>query len=460
MFSSTDTIVAIATPSGRGGLGVVRLAGPDAVRVAMALVGRAAPFEPRRATFARIVEPASDDRSRAVDQVVVTWFAAPNSYTGDDVVEISGHGSPLLLARIVDLAMRAGARLAEPGEFTFRAYLNNRLDLVQAEAIADVIEAVTPIQARAAMDQLEGTLTKAIGDIDRALFDLCARLDASLDFPDEGFHFITRDAASSEIARVRDQIARLLHEGNTGRIVREGRLVVIVGRPNAGKSSLFNALAGAARAIVTEIPGTTRDILTDVVDMEGIPVTLVDTAGIRSTTDVIEAEGVARARQATQVAALTLVVLDGSSPLTSDDRQLLADRGSKSLIAISKSDLTSVWDSAELDPSDRGSIDNGMRVSALTGAGLTGLRHAVAAALVGCEPLRDVPRITNLRHVELLGLSQLHLDAAAAAMEAGATEEMVLVDLNHARSTLEEITGRRTADDVLTHIFARFCVGK
>jgi tRNA modification GTPase len=424
----------------------------------MALVGRATPFEPRHATFARIVE--AEDRSRAVDQVVVTRFAAPNSYTGDDVVEISGHGSPVLLARIVDLAMRAGARLAEPGEFTFRAYLNNRLDLVQAEAIADIVEAVTPVQARAAMDQLEGTLTKTIGDIDRALFDLCARLDASLDFPDEGFHFVRRDDASSEIARVREQIARLLHEGNTGRIVREGRLVVIVGRPNAGKSSLFNALAGAARAIVTEIPGTTRDVLTDVVDMEGIPVTLVDTAGIRSATDVIEAEGVARARQAMQVAALTLIVLDGSSPLTSDDLQLLADCGNGALIAISKSDLPSMWDSGELDLPDGSSIDSAVRVSALTGAGLAALRHAIAAALAGCEPLRDVPRITNLRHVDLLGLSKLHLDAAAAALEAGATEELVLVDLNRARSTLEEITGRRTADDVLAHIFARFCVGK
>jgi tRNA modification GTPase len=460
MFSPADTIVAIATPAGRGGLGVVRLAGPDAVRVAMALVGRPTPFEPRRATFARIVETASEDPPRAVDQVVVTWFAAPNSYTGDDVVEISGHGSPLLLARIVDLAMRAGARLAEPGEFTFRAYLNNRLDLVQAEAIADIVDAVTPIQARAAMDQLEGTLTRTIGDIDRALFDLCARLDASLDFPDEGFHFITRDAAASEIARVRDQIARLLHEGNTGRIVREGRLVVIVGRPNAGKSSLFNALAGAARAIVTEIPGTTRDILTDVVDMEGIPVTLVDTAGIRATTDIIEAEGVARARQAMQVAALTLIVLDGSSPLTSDDRRLLADCGRGSLIAISKSDLPSVWGLDDLDAPNGGAIDGAMQVSALTGVGLAGLRRAIAAALVGCEALRDVPRITNLRHVELLGLSQVHLDAAATALETGATEELVLVDLNRARGTLEEITGRRTPDDVLTHIFARFCVGK
>jgi tRNA modification GTPase len=251
-------------------LGVVRLSGPDAQRVAQALVRRNTAFEPRHATFAHIVEPAGqDDAPRLLDQVVVTLFAGPHSYTGDDVVEISAHGSPVVLQRVVELAMAAGARLAEPGEFTLRAYLNGRIDLVQAEAVADLVDAVTPLQARAALDQLEGTLTGAIGRIDAAIFDLSARLEASLDFPDEGFHFITRDQTRAEIARIGGELAALSAEGRVGRVVREGRTVVIVGRPNAGKSSLFNALAGASRAIVTAVPGTTRDLLTERVDIGG-----------------------------------------------------------------------------------------------------------------------------------------------------------------------------------------------
>jgi tRNA modification GTPase len=230
VFDNDDTIVAIATPAGRSGIGVVRIAGPDAVRVAGALIG---PVElaPRHATLSRIID--SRDAS-VVDQVVVTWFKAPHSYTGDDVVEVSGHGSPVLLTRIVELAMAAGARLAEPGEFTFRAYLRGRLDLAQAEAVADLIEAVTPLQARAAMDQLEGTLTGAIARIDAALFDLSARLEASLDYPDEGFHFSSAPETAVSVARVKADLERLAIDGRAGRVIREGRTVAILGRPNAG----------------------------------------------------------------------------------------------------------------------------------------------------------------------------------------------------------------------------------
>ena len=256
-----------------------------------------------------------------IDQVIATWFAAPHSYTGEEVIEISGHGSPTLLAQVVKAAMTQGARLAEPGEFTLRAYLNGRLDLPQAEAVADLVEAVTPLQARAAMDQLEGTLTAAIARLDASLFDLCARLEASLDFPDEGFHFITREEAERVLSQLRDELDRLIDDGRAGRVIREGRSVVIAGRPNAGKSSLFNALLGAPRAIVTEIPGTTRDLLTELVDVNGLALTLIDTAGLREARDEIEAEGVRRALQAQQVAALTLVVVDGSQPLTPDDLQ-------------------------------------------------------------------------------------------------------------------------------------------
>jgi tRNA modification GTPase len=456
MFSTSDTIVAIATPAGRGGIGVVRISGAEASPIAMSLVGRKRPFEPRHATVARILDSSAGAGAHAIDQVVVTWFAAPHSYTGEDVVEISGHGSPVLLQRIVEMAMAAGARLAEPGEFTLRAYLNGRVDLIQAESVADLVDAVTPLQARTAMDQLEGTLTHEITRIDAALFDLSARLEASLDFPDEGFHFITREQAGEELVGIRRDIVQLAGQGRAGRVVREGRLVVIVGRPNAGKSSLFNALAGAARAIVTDIPGTTRDVLTERVDINGLDITLVDTAGLREASNVIEAEGVERARQAQQVAALTIAVIDGSVPLGHDDRELANAGGSARIVAIAKTDLPRRWASDDLGEAAAGAVE----VSALAGAGLDRLRTAIAKALLGREELRDTPRISNTRHLALLDEALAGLARAEQALADGATEELVLADLGAARRVLEEITGRRTPEDLLQHIFSRFCVGK
>ncbi len=456
MFSTTDTIVAIATPAGRGGIGVVRLSGPEAAAIALSLVGRTNPFEPRHATVARILDSQGGASARAIDQVVVTWFAAPHSYTGDDVIEISGHGNPFLLQRIVETAMAAGARLAEPGEFTLRAYLNGRMDLIQAESVADLVDAVTPLQARTAMDQLEGTLTDEIARIDAALFDLSARLEASLDFPDEGFHFVTREQTGKELARIRKDATELAGQGRAGRVVREGRLVVIVGPPNAGKSSLFNALVGAARAIVTDIPGTTRDILTERVDIQGLDITLVDTAGLREASDAIEAEGVERARQAQRVAALTIAVLDGSRPLRREDYELATAGSPERVIAIAKSDLPRRWAADELDAAGERAVE----VSALAGLGLDRLRSAIATALLGSEELRDTPRISNARHMALLNEALAALARAAQALSDGATEELVLADLGAARRVLEEITGRRTPDDLLQHIFSRFCVGK
>lgn len=462
MFSTTDTIVAIATPHGRGGIGVVRLSGADALRIGAALLDRRKPLTPRHATFARILDPSTalgagaSAPARAVDQVVVTWFSAPHSYTGEHVVEISGHGSPLLLRRIVELALAAGARLAEPGEFTLRAYLSGRLNLPQAEAVADLVNAVTPLQARAAMDQLEGTLTEAIGRIDAALFDLAARLEASLDFPEEGFHFVTRRDAREDAVRVQEALDRLAEDGRAGRVVREGRLVVILGRPNAGKSSLFNALVGAARAIVTEIPGTTRDLLTERVDIDGLPITLVDTAGLRDAGDAVEAEGVRRARQAQEVAALSLVVVDASTPLSDDDRRLVSQAEAPGLVVVSKTDLPRAWEPGDLTAQAQAPVE----VSALTGAGLVDLRRRLVSALVDRDELRDPPAISNVRHLALVDAARDAIARAVSALDAGATEELVLTDLAAARRALEEITGRRTPEDLLEHIFSRFCVGK
>src|SRR5581483_10870929 len=290
MFSTADTIVAIATPPGRGGIGVVRISGSAAAAIAGELLRLDQPLQPRHATFTRT----------AADQVVATLFPAPHSYTGEDVVELSAHGSPVILRQIVEDAMRAGARLAEPGEFTLRAFLNGRIDLIQAEAVADLIDAVTPLQARAAFDQLEGTLTTQIGELDRELFELIARIEASLDFPDEGYHFINPDEIATALAALEQRLGALGRAARRGRLIREGARVAIAGRPNTGKSSLFNALLRTGRAIVTPEPGTTRDFLVETIDLDGLRVELVDTAGIRETSNVVEAEGAVRARRAWQ----------------------------------------------------------------------------------------------------------------------------------------------------------------
>lgn len=451
VFSTTDTIVAIATPPGRGGLGVVRISGAAAHSIAERLTGRPEPFEPRHATLAQLRGP-----NGAFDRAVITVFHAPHSYTGEDVAEISVHGSPVLLQTAVGEAMRLGARLAEPGEFTFRAFLHERIDLVQAEAVRDLVLAVTPLQARAAFDQLEGTLTADIADIDRALFDLAARLEASLDFPEEGYHFVGGGSAAAEIGAVSARIDRLLESARRGRLLREGLQVVLTGRTNTGKSSIFNILAGSYRAIVTPMAGTTRDLVTEVVDIGGVPVTVVDTAGVRlAPTDAIEAEGISRAAAARTIAALLVVVLDRSAPLTEDDHALLKETAARPrVIVANKCDLARAWAASDIGHPV-------IETSALHGDGVDRLRSAMLAVIGGLMPDgRDVPAVTNLRHVDLLTRARGALERAAAAASAGVPEEFVLADINEARGLLEEITGARTSEDLLGHIFASFCIGK
>lgn len=504
MFSTTDTIVAIATPPGRGGIGVVRLSGPAAHGIACSLVARRAPLEPRHATLATVrlkadttvaaqvgfesyataATPAESLRfeaaapsartadsvvsgfsrtaTDAIDQVVLTYFAAPASYTGDEVVEVSAHGSPVVLTGIVIAAIGAGARLAEPGEFTLRAFLNGRLDLTQAEAVGDLIDAVTPLQARVAFDQLEGTLTRAIADIDAALFDLVARLEASVDFPEEGYHFVEPATLAQAIDAIISRTRALLAGAARGRLVREGLQIAIVGQPNVGKSSLFNALAGAARAIVTDVPGTTRDLVTETIDLDGLRVTLVDTAGLRDTAEVVEAEGVRRSRGAAKVADLVLLVVDGTQtpdPSRYEVDGQLADN--KALIVLNKADLGGL----KAAPAHVGAVP----VSALTGLGLDALRARILEALQLSVHLsdgdarRDRPAITNVRHIALVERAQTALVRAhgAALADGGSMpEEFVLADLQEARAALEEVTGKRAPDDLLAHIFSKFCVGK
>jgi tRNA modification GTPase len=454
VFSTTDTIVAIATPPGRGGIGVVRVSGSSAHDITRRLIDRPAPLQPRHATLATIVrslDGTSSDAPDPFDRVVITYFPAPASYTGDDVVEISAHGSPVVLRAIVTAACDAGARLAEPGEFTLRAYLNGRMDLLQAEAVADLIDAVTPLQARAAFDQLNGTLTQAIGAIDEALFHLIAQLEASVDFPDEGYHFVEAGTVARSIDVILQATARLLGDAGRGRLLREGMQIAIVGPPNVGKSSLFNALAGANRAIVTAQPGTTRDLVTETIDLAGVRVTLVDTAGIRETDDVIESEGIARARRAEDVADLVLVVSDRSIPLQGQGRQALDSSSGRFLRVATKADLPAAW-----------RADDAVEVSSTSGIGLDLLRQRILQAM-NVEPVRDRPEITNIRHIRLVERADAALRRArnAALPEGGSMpEEFVLADLQDARAALEEITGRRAPDDLLAHIFANFCIGK
>lgn len=449
MYSTSDTIVALATPAGRGGIGVLRISGPSAAAVASGLLQIDAPLQPRHATFARTHG----------DQVVATYFPAPHSYTGEHVVELSAHGSPVVLRQIIEHAMALGARLAEPGEFTLRAFLNGRIDLVQAEAVADLIDAVTPLQARAAFDQLEGTLTERIAEIDAELFDLIAKLEASLDFPDEGYHFVEAGDAGAALRAIDDKIDTLLCEAKRGRLIREGARVAIGGKPNVGKSSLFNAILGSGRAIVTAVPGTTRDLVTETADVDGLRLEFVDTAGVRETTDEVESEGIARARRAWTTADLILVVLDISAPLGPEDFDLLRETSDTTrLIVANKSDLPAVWRSADIAAPL-------IALSSKTGDGIEALRGEIRAALEGANPAtaRDAAAVTNVRHAALLERARSALRRAEDALEAPGgpvAEEFVLTDLQDARAALEEVTGKRTSDDLLRHIFSRFCIGK
>jgi len=357
----------------------------------------------------------------------------------------------VVLRAILSSLVTEGARLARPGEFTFRAYLNSRVDLIQAEAVADLIEAATPLQARVAFEQLEGTLSQRIRGLDGELLDLIARLEASLDFPDEGFHFIERGAIGDLIGAVVEQLEAVLHQAERGRVIREGATVVIVGRANVGKSSLFNALIGQDRSIVTEVPGTTRDLITENVELDGLAITLVDTAGLRTTRDVVEQEGVNRARRAIDAGDLLLVVLDSGEGLNDEDRRLLGQSScARRLVVANKSDRPPRWE-----------IEESIRVSALMPEGIDRLKYAIIGALSGDDSLRDSPAISNVRHISLLRKAQAALRRArAAATEQEAPEEFVLVDLHAARASLGEVAGASTSEDVLQHIFARFCIGK
>jgi tRNA modification GTPase len=452
-----DTIVAIATPLGPGAIGVVRLSGAESPRISRLLLGGRA-LEPRTATYAQVTVSTGDGsndtgRTALYDEAIAVWFPAPRSYTGEDVVEISAHGNPLLLEGIVRQAIAHGARLARPGEFTLRAVVNGKRTLVQAEAVADLIEASTLPQARLAFDQLHGTLSGPVAEIDAAAFDLIARLEASLDFPDEGYHFLDSAETVSAITNLVEAIDGLLRDAARGRLIREGATVVIAGRPNVGKSRLFNALLGGARAIVTDVPGTTRDMLTERVDIGGVPVTLVDTAGVRESPDPVEQAGVGLSRRAMETADLVLTVIDGAQGTTEEDTRILS-----SVPAVRRTIVVNKCDRPEAGERSRPS--DSVAVSALTGEGLDALRTCIAAHLLRQGSDVDSPRIANVRHAAVLTDARKALIRAAELAERSAPEEIVLHELHAARTRFDELIGVRTSEDVLNRIFERFCIGK
>ena len=454
MFAPDDTIVAIATAAGRAAIGIVRISGPESLRVAASVLDQSISLQPRRATIARIGVGARS----TLDEVVVTWFAAPASYTGQDVVEISSHGTPVVLEAIVRRAIDAGARLARPGEFTLRAFLNGKRDLIQAEAVGDLIAAATPLQARTAFDQLEGTLSERIASVDALVFDLLVRLEASIDFPDEGYHFVKAGEVVAGLDAALQRVDVLLCDSGRGRMIREGATVVIAGRTNVGKSSLFNALAGTERAIVTPVAGTTRDLVTERVDINGVEITLVDTAGSRETEDVVEREGVIRGGRARQSADLVLVVVDASAPLMAEDERLLRDTSTvRRLIATNKCDLARAASNASAVALAGEQV---CRVSAVTSEGLEALRQSIVSALGVGESPRDTAAISNVRHIDLLRRARAHLSEARTAASMTTPEEFILTDLQAARACLDEMVGTRTSEDVLEQVFSRFCIGK
>jgi tRNA modification GTPase len=449
VFSTTDTIAAIATPAGRGALGIVRLSGPDAVRIAREVSGRTRPFAARRATLVRI--PSSADGPP--DQAIATCYPGPHSYTGEDCVEISVHGSAAIVGGLLRAMLARGARQAGPGEFTFRAYVNGRLDLAQAEAVADLTTAVTERQARAAFEQLDGRLSTELQAIGQRVIDVVALLEASLDFPEEGYHFGDPGALAQQIEIIRSDVERLLRGARGGLLLRQGAVVAITGRPNTGKSSLFNKLLANDRAIVSPIAGTTRDVLTESFDLNGLPVTLVDTAGQHATDDRVEREGVGRAAAAAGRADVELLVLDASAPLTPADRALLAAERDLRLVVLNKCDLPNAW-----QPSAEG-IDAPALVSARTGAGLDLLLHALESIL-GSSVEPEIPAVTNERHVALLRAASDALSRASVLAKSREPEEVVAFELGAARDAFDAVTGVRTPDDVLRVIFERFCIGK
>ena len=469
-----DTICAIATPAGEGGIGIVRLSGPQALAVASRVIhlrsGRPlSSISSHTLHLADLVGPASDRQgtvrpghaqaplSSLLDEALVVYMKAPRSFTAEDVVEIQSHGGMLVLGIVCKLCVESGARMAEPGEFTKRAFLNGRLDLSQAEAVLDTIRATSSAGLIVAQRHLRGDLAREVEQARTSLLHVLAHVEAGIDFVGEDISFLQHDELVRIVREACAVVQKLEATAQEGRILREGARVAILGRPNVGKSSLLNRFLKQERAIVTAIPGTTRDVLEESVDLDGVMVRLVDTAGVRDTDDIVELEGIKRTRAAQDEADLLLVVVDGSVPLTNDDRALLSvARDRKHVVVVNKADL------AVTVETDAALADRVVYVvSAKTGLGVERVKSALRAQLVsgGFEAAEGVT-VTNVRHRDALRRAGESLDQALESVECGMAGELISIDVRAAADALGEITGAITTDEILGRIFSEFCIGK
>ena len=479
----TDTIVAIATPPGRGGIGILRLSGPDALSIATPLLRLRGPLKPQRARLCEIVDPSTPDSATRLDEAIATFYAAPRSYTGEDVLEIAAHGSPVVLDFLLRHTLANGARLANPGEFTERAFFAGRLDLTQAEAVRDLIEAQTLYQARVAASQLDGALSRRVTPIKHALIQLIAQLEAGIDFAEDDTPTLSPADFLAAAAPIAHSLADLAHSFAHGRLVHSGFTLAIVGEPNVGKSSLFNRLVERERAIVTASPGTTRDLVTERVSLAGLPIELVDTAGLRTAgpsgpLDEAERLGIAKSREALADADLALLVIDAETlfstiePSPSNQSALLPDLTNRRVILVlNKCDLVSSdrMQTARLDASylrrllllersDDQPLLPVLFTSAHTGEGLADLREEIAKQLQAPAQQDHAGMLTNLRQHQSVQSALSALEAAQSA--AHLPDEMLLLDLYNALRHLDTLTGETTSQDILNLIFSTFCIGK
>lgn len=455
IVSTEDTIAAISTPPGHAGLGIIRLSGAQVTTIVGTFFqphAAQAEFRHKEAVLGKCI----DSTGEPLDEVVVTCFRAPHSYTGEDIVEISGHGNPLVLRRILGRACKAGARLARAGEFTLRAVTHGKMDLVQAEAVREFIEAQTEEQAKTALRQIGGALSRRIQPVKDKLVDVIAHLEAGIDFAEDDVDVPANTSVVEGIRPLREALNVLRESFGYGRILSKGLRVVILGKPNVGKSSLFNRLLSFDRAIVSDIPGTTRDVLTETISIAGVPLCLADTAGVRDTSDRIESLGVTRSLETLSESDLALIVVDGSSVLDRDDRQILAKAaGIPHVIVINKSDLPQKVDNAVLNGARR------VSVSAKTGDGLAMLNEAIGEFLSSYKSDRaDELLLTSERQYEVIGKAVTALDTACEGLQSRVPHEMILLDLYRALAALGEFTGEVVSDDILGRIFATFCIGK
>ena len=446
MPTANDTIVALATPPGTGGVGVVRISGGDSERIARAMLGSLP--EPRVATYATF----AGSRGEALDKGIALYFPGPASFTGESVVELHGHGGPVVMALLVDAALELGARLAEPGEFSKRAFLNDKLDLAQAEAIADLIGSGTAQAARAALRSLSGTFSDAVNELVEQLTTLRIYVEAAIDFPEEEVDFLADDELAKRLASCAAAFDSLLSKAAVGRVMRDGYQVVIVGKPNAGKSSLMNRLSGEDTAIVTEIAGTTRDVLRERINIDGLAVELVDTAGLRDNPDRIEEEGIRRARKAMAEADAVLWIQDATEPMPERIEEPVPD-GVPVTIVRNKTDLSG--DTPGIIQADNTVV----LLSARTGEGIDALRKRICD-LAGFRDLGEGAFTARRRHVEALREAQKHFAAGRKALQAARAGEILAEELRLSQRALGSITGEFTPDDLLGRIFSEFCIGK